>query len=139
MTNQTRSRTTTKILVNECLGTGKMQKNLVNITLAVVTEEVEIILESYPKHPYQQAFSPSGLRQDLIAYVLSRVPNRYTAIDPSESVSNQTVQVRCSSEQLLHIENLIHTGIREVLHSYQKIDYRLPEEVKFDSRVASWL
>ncbi len=38
-----------------------MQKNLVNITLAVVTEEVEMILESYPKHPYQQAFSPSGL------------------------------------------------------------------------------
>ncbi|MEG3844688.1 hypothetical protein [Microcoleus sp. herbarium14] len=115
-----------------------MQKNLVNITLAVVTEEVEIILESYPKHPYQQAFSPSGfLRQDLIGYVLSRVPNRYTAID-SESVPNQRVQFRCSSEQLLHIENLIHTGIRDVLHSYEKIDYRLREHIKSGSRVASW-
>ena len=128
----------TKILVNECLGMGKMQKNLVNITLAVVTEEVEIILESYPTHPYQQAFSPSGLRQDLIAYVLSRVPNRYTAIDSRESVSNQTVQVRCSSEQLLHIENLIHAGIRDVLHSYHKIDYRFREQVKSASKVASW-
>jgi len=114
-----------------------MQKNLVNITLAVVTEEVEIILESYPTHPYQQAFSPSGLRQDLIAYVLSRIPNRYTAIDSGES-ANQTVQVRCSSEQLMHIENLIHTGIRHVLHSYEKIDYRLREQVKSGSRVASW-
>lgn len=114
-----------------------MQKTLVNITLAVVTEEVEIIFESYPKYPYQQAFSPSGLRQDLIAYVLSRVPNKYMAIDSGESVWNQTAQVRCSSEQLLHIENLIHTGIRDLVHRYQKIDYRLPEEVKFDSRVAS--
>jgi hypothetical protein len=115
-----------------------MPKNLVNITLGVVTEEVEIILESYPNYPYQQAFSHSGLRQDLIAYVLSRVPNKYTAIDSGKSVSNHTVQVRCSSEQLLHIENLIHTGIRDLLHSYQKVDDRVREEVKFDSRVASW-
>ncbi|MCC3529517.1 MAG: hypothetical protein JGK21_15225 [Microcoleus sp. PH2017_22_RUC_O_B] len=115
-----------------------MQKNLVNITLGVVTEEVEIILGSYPKYPYQEAFSYSGLRQDLIAYVLSRVPNKYTAIDSGESVSNQTMQVRCSSEQLLQIENLIHTGICDLLHSYQKVDYCLREEVKLDSRVASW-
>jgi Late competence development protein ComFB len=115
-----------------------MPKNIVNITLSVVTEEVEMILESYPQYPYQQTFSHSGLRQDLIAYVLSRVPNKYTAIDSGESVSNQTVQVRCSSEQLLHIENLIHTGIGDLLHSQQKVDYCLREEVKFDSRVASW-
>lgn len=114
-----------------------MQKTLVNLTLSVVTEEVEIILESYPKHPYQQAFSPSGLRQDLIAYVLSRVPNTYTAIEASESVSNQRVQVRCSSEQLLHIEKLIHTGIRDVLHSYHSIDYRVPETVRLKAKVFS--
>lgn len=116
-----------------------MQKTLVNHTLSIVTEEVEIILESYPKYPYQQAFSPSGLRQDLIAYVLSRVPNTYTAIEASESVSNQTGQVRCSSEQLLHIENLIHTGIRDVLHSDRKRDYRVPETVRLGARVSSWL
>ncbi|MEG3861215.1 hypothetical protein [Microcoleus sp. herbarium12] len=115
-----------------------MQKNLVNITLGIVTEEVGIILESYPKHPYQQAFSHSGLRQDLIAYVLSRVPNKYTAIDSRDS-ANEKVQVRCSSEQLLHIENLIHTGIRDLLHSYPKVDYRLPAQVKSGSRVGSWL
>jgi hypothetical protein len=115
----------------------KMQKTLVNITLAVVTEEVEIILESYPKYPYQEAFSPSGLRQDLIAYVLSRVPNKYTASD-SDSVSGQTVQFRCSSEQLLEIEDLIHTGIRDVLHSQEKIDYRLWEQLKSGLILASW-
>ncbi len=116
-----------------------MQKSLVNITLAVVTEEVEIILESYPKYPYQEAFSLSGLRQDLIAYVLSRVPNRYTAIDVSgEYVSAQAVQFRCSSEQLLEIEDLIHTGIRDVLHSHDAIDYRVWEQVKPCSTVATW-
>ncbi len=114
-----------------------MPKNLVNITLSAVTEEIEIILESYPKYPYQEAFSPSGLRQDLIAYVLSRVPNRYMAID-SESVSGKTVEFRCSSEQLLEIEDLIHTGIRDVLHNDDNINYSLLEQVKFSSRVASW-
>jgi len=111
-----------------------MHKTLVNLTLAVVTEEVENILETYPKHPYQQAFAPSGLRQDLIAYVLSRIPNTYTAIESSESASNQTIQVRCSSEQLLHIENLIHTGIGDVLHSYHKIDDCVPQAVRSGAR-----
>lgn len=114
-----------------------MDKTLVNLTLAVVTEEVENILDAYPRYPYQEAFSPSGLRQDLIAYVLSRIPNTYTAIAPCDSMSHTTVQVRCSSEQLLHIENLIHTGISDVLHSYDKIDYRTPETFKFGARVAN--
>lgn len=114
-----------------------MPKILVNVTLSAVTEEVEFILESYPKYPYQQAFSPSGLRQDLIAYVLSRVPNTYTAIEASASVSNQTVQVRCSSEQLLQIENLIHAGIRDVLYSTRSRDYRVPETMRVGARVSS--
>jgi len=114
-----------------------MQKTLVNLTLAVVTEEVENILDSYPRYPYQEAFSPSGLRQDLIAYVLSRIPNTYTAMAPFDSLPNKNVQVSCSSEQLLHIENLIHTGIRDVLHSYDKIDYRTPETFKSGARVAN--
>ncbi|WP_341733224.1 MAG: hypothetical protein P2A85_18330 [Microcoleus anatoxicus] len=105
-----------------------MNKTLVNLTLAVVTEEVENILDSYPRYPYQEAFAPSGLRQDLIAYVLSRVPNTYTALPSSDVMSDKTVQVRCSSEQLIHIENLIHTGISDVLHSYHKIDHRLPSQ-----------
>lgn len=114
-----------------------MQKTLVNLTLAVVTEEVENILDSYPRYPYQEAFSPSGLRQDLIAYVLSRIPNTYTAIAPSDALLNNTVQIRCSSEQLLHIENLIHTGISDVLHNYDKIDYDIPETFNFGARVAN--
>ncbi|WP_293128583.1 hypothetical protein [Microcoleus sp. bin38.metabat.b11b12b14.051] len=111
-----------------------MPKNLVNITLGAVIEEVEMILESYPKYPYQQAFSHSGGRQDLIAYVLSRVPNKYMAIDSGES-ANQTVQFRCSSEQLMQIENLIHTGIGDLMHRYPKVDYRLLEQVKSAARV----
>ncbi|MCU0547012.1 MAG: hypothetical protein MUE44_33430 [Oscillatoriaceae cyanobacterium Prado104] len=115
-----------------------MEKVLVNLTLAVVTEEIENILETYPQYPYQQAFSPSGLRQDLIAYVLSRIPNTYTAIESSESVPNKKVQVRCSSEQLLHIENLIHTGIRDVLHSYHHQDYCVPQTVGSGAKPAKW-
>ncbi|MDQ2096964.1 MAG: hypothetical protein QQW96_04880 [Tychonema bourrellyi B0820] len=114
-----------------------MDKTLVNLTLAVVTEEVENILDAYPRYPYQEAFSPSGLRQDLIAYVLSRIPNTYAAIAPSDPLSNNSVQIRCSSEQLLHIENLIHTGISDVLHNYDKIDYHIPESFNFGATVAN--
>jgi hypothetical protein len=49
-----------------------MNKQLINVTLSVVTEEIEHILETYPKYPYQQAFSAFELRQDLIAQDLRR-------------------------------------------------------------------
>lgn len=53
---------------------------IINITLPVIIEKIKNILEIYPEYPYQQTFSSSGLRQDLIAYVLSRVSNTYTVL-----------------------------------------------------------
>lgn len=97
-----------------------MTKILVNITLAIVTEEIDNILETYPKYPYQEAFAPSGLRQDLIAYVLNHIPNKYRAIEESSVHSPQTIPLICSAEQQIHIENLIHRGINDVLEKYNK-------------------
>lgn len=92
-----------------------MSKILVNITLAIVTEEIENILGIYPKYPYQEAFAPSGLRQDLIAYVLNHIPNKYRTIEETSLNLSQTIPLICSAEQQIHIENLIHRGIKDLL------------------------
>lgn len=93
-----------------------MSLRIVNLTLLLVTEELENILGNYPEYRYRQAFASSNLRQKLLAYVLSRIPNIYTVIEESQSPSINTIILDCCSEQIRHIESLIHTGIRDVIH-----------------------
>lgn len=107
-----------------------MDKQLLNLTLAVVLEEIEYILATYPTYPYQQAFSAAGLRQDLVTYVLSRVPNQYTVVEKTQSSSNATLLPCYSSKRLLDIEHWIHLGIRDVLHVYNRSNYYMPQTVR---------
>lgn len=114
-----------------------MSKQLLNLTLAVVIEEMEHILETYPKYPYQQAFSASELRQDLIAYVLNRVPNQYAVVEENQFSSSPTLLPRHSSERLLNIEHWIHLGIRDVLHVYNRSNCYMPQTVSFNPTTSS--
>ncbi|MFB2836062.1 hypothetical protein [Floridanema evergladense] len=97
-----------------------MEKQLFNLTLPVVNEEIGNILSTYPNHPYKQAFSPTGLRQELVAYVLSRVPNKYTVIEYKEMLSTLPFSLPYPSKQLLEIEHYIQLGIRDILPVYHK-------------------
>ncbi len=100
-----------------------MGKQLVNRTLPVVIEEIENILEAYPEYPYQQAFSQPTLRQNLIAYVLSRVPNQYIVVEEIQFSLKQIVLPHYSSKRLLDIEYWIHLGIRDVLQVHNQIKW----------------
>jgi hypothetical protein len=91
-----------------------MSKQLFNLTLSIVIEELEHILATYPKYPYQQAFSASGLHQDLVAYVLSRVPNKFTVVEETVFSSKPALLSHYSTQQLLDIEHWIHLGIRDI-------------------------
>ena len=105
-----------------------MSKKIINLTLPLVNEEIEDILETYPKSPYRQAFSPSNLRQDLIAYVLSRIPNMYAVIEETHGPSIDKAQVCWSEEERLYIDSLIHLGIQHVLHrSYDQVNRYIPQ------------
>lgn len=46
---------------------------------AVVFQEIEHVLEDYPEHPYQAAFSIEELRRKLVNHVLRYLPNRDSA------------------------------------------------------------
>jgi hypothetical protein len=70
------------------------------------------LLHSYPYYPYQRAFSAPGLRQKLIAYVLSRVPSLYGVI---EAQAAATEDLYCPPDQRQQIETLIHRGIQHLL------------------------
>jgi hypothetical protein len=114
-----------------------MSQQLLNLTLPVVIEEIEHILATYPKYPYQQAFSDSGLRQNLVAYVLKHVPNQYAVVEETQSYSNTQLLALCSSERLLNIEHWIHLGIRDLLHVYNRSNCYLPQTVSCTSSISS--
>jgi hypothetical protein len=88
-----------------------MVKTLVNLTHQALIAEIENALDSYPYHPYRQAFANPDLRQDLIAYVLSRIPCTYSAIDQQNIPLFNYKLPRCYFEQQLQLENLVHQGI----------------------------
>ena len=50
-----------------------MTTDLIKLTLPVVLQEIEDVLDGYPEHPYQSAFSMPELKQKLIDHVHSYV------------------------------------------------------------------
>ncbi|WP_254173533.1 late competence development ComFB family protein [Planktothrix pseudagardhii] len=91
-----------------------MENKLLNLTLPFVIEEIENILETYPKSLHQETFSANNLRQELVAYVLSRVPNKYIVVDKTENLEQTKLSIAYSSQRLLDIEYYIHLGIRDI-------------------------
>jgi hypothetical protein len=98
-------------------------KTVVNLTQQSVLGEIESVLDTYPHSPYQQAFAIPDLRQELIAFVLNRIPCLDSAMSEvqfplqnleTESFSYQKLP-RSPLEQQLHVQNLIHQGIYSII------------------------
>ncbi|NJO74903.1 MAG: hypothetical protein HC833_14745 [Leptolyngbyaceae cyanobacterium RM1_406_9] len=106
-----------------------MPKTIVNLTMLLVDTEVEYILGMYPPYPEQQVFANFDLRQELIAYVLSRVRNVHVTVEEGEESKVSPERFPCLTEIKLQIENFIHEGIRYVLQKYRNLmhDYMLEE------------
>jgi hypothetical protein len=76
-----------------------------------VIKEVEDILQYYPEHPYQVAFSLQELRQKLIAHVLSQIPNYYTILEKAEELPEDPSFLYSSLEEEECLESLICDSI----------------------------
>jgi hypothetical protein len=92
-----------------------MSHKLINLTLPIVIEEIENVLDEYPEHPYQLAFSIDELRQKLIAHILSHVPNRYVVQEVEELSSNPKSCYSFSVQERIRIETVVHGSILHIL------------------------
>ncbi len=61
-----------------------MSKTVVNLTLPLIVEEIESVLDHHHYHPYRQAYATPELRQRLIAHVLNTVPACYAMVEYSQ-------------------------------------------------------
>ncbi|MEC4879993.1 MAG: hypothetical protein SAL70_01415 [Scytonema sp. PMC 1070.18] len=83
---------------------------VINLTHQSVVKEIESILDNYPYYPYQKAFTIPDLRQELISYVLSRIPCYHTMASENTDWLSYNLPRQPLAQQL-HLENLIHQGI----------------------------
>lgn len=58
-----------------------MSTLVIDVTLLAIVEEINHVLETSTYRSYQVIFSMPDFRQELIAYTLNHVHNRYRVID----------------------------------------------------------
>lgn len=112
-----------------------MMKTVVNLTEQLIVSEIEAVLDSYPHHPYQQAFAIPDLRQELVTYVLNRLPSGgMYAVKEREWSSHQP----CTARRL-EIEKLLHQGIQEILEQRSDwISHHIPNVVEAGREPSHW-
>jgi hypothetical protein len=92
-----------------------MQPGLINLTLPVVIQEIEDVLNEYPAYPYQTAFAIPELRQKLLAYCLSRIPNHYVVEGVQELLSRSNSCYPAPLQERLEIESIVRSGIFHIM------------------------
>lgn len=115
-----------------------MSKLIDALTLALVAEETENVLQIYLDYHYHQNFAISDFRQKLVAYVMSRLYNTYPVIEDGNPVRRPKF-VCYYSQQKMQIETLIHQGIQYILQ--QKLDWashHIPKEVDLGYAPSHW-
>jgi hypothetical protein len=104
-----------------------MSKTIVNQTLPLIMGEIEETLETFPHHPHQQLFANPDMRQDLLAYVLTRIQSNYIAVEEISYHKVKATSQRPSDELKSHMDDLIRQGIHEILERGQDIlEHRIP-------------
>lgn len=116
-----------------------MSAAIINLTEIVVSEEIGNVLSTYPDHPYQQAFAHPEMRQKLMAYILSKIPNQYMAIEEEELLRNKdNLSNKCLARRL-QIESLVHQGIDQLLEiDAEWINRHIPKSFSPDIEPSHW-
>ena len=92
-----------------------MSYALVNLTLPVVMQEIEDVLDEYPEDPYQSVFSIPELRQKLIAHVLSHVPNPHVVEGEQETFETHKVHRPSLLQERLRMGMIIRGSMLNIL------------------------
>jgi len=90
------------------------QKKLVNLTLIIVKEEIENYKLINRNSAKQKTIADREVVQELLAYVLSHIPNIYVAATPQE-IEAKYRHTGKSLEQRMQIERLIDRAIKSIM------------------------
>ena len=97
-----------------------MPRQVINLTLPVIKNEIEKTLEYYPYYPHQYAFANPSFRQKLIAYVAGRIQNIYMVVDQAKNAPLRLDSILNILNRKLMIRTTIQEGIQSILEEYPK-------------------
>lgn len=81
-----------------------------------IAREIEAILPTYPRDPYQLLFADGDIKQELIEYVLKQLPEgRSTERTP---VGKGSPNRQTADEKIDQVRVLVHLGLTDVLREY---------------------
>ncbi len=106
---------------------------LINQTQSIIEREISEVLETYPHHPYQQIFAHPDRRQELVAYVLNRVPSLYTSVD----ITSPEFTLASPTAILVNVETTIHRGISQLLRG-QSLEQEVPNIKDSNLMASNW-
>ncbi|TAE54580.1 MAG: hypothetical protein EAZ76_07560 [Nostocales cyanobacterium] len=125
-------------------------RTVVKLTQEYIIGEIESVLDTYPYQPYQQAFAIPDLHQELINFVINRLPGFSSQFTDHEILLNETNEAETEDsfhhklsrnplEQKLHLQNLINQGISSIIQQKSElISHHLCETVQPGCQPSSW-
>ena len=121
-------------------------QTVVKLTEQSVIGEINNVLDTYPYQPYQQAFAIPDLRQELISFVIHRLPgfhsqiSDYLIINNDDKINSFPHKLpRHALEQQLHLQKLIHQGISSIMRDKSDvISNHLCEAVEPNCQTSHW-
>jgi hypothetical protein len=116
-----------------------MSKVVINLTQQSILQKIEQVLERYPDHLYQQAFAHPDTRQELLVWVLNRIPNLFTVLETCEASGGYSGRASFYHDDLSYMEFVIRQGIREIMTQEQPIiEHYLPEREDTQLAASHW-
>jgi hypothetical protein len=97
-----------------------MSNKTVNLTLLNTTKQLNEFIAKHPGKFYRKALSNHGFRQNLIDYILLRVPNRYRSTEESYKPTVSTETIKIADKEKLQIEKLIYQGFYYLIRNEDK-------------------
>ena len=83
------------------------------LLMSTIAGEIESILPTYPRYPYQRVFADRDVKQQLIDYVLKQVPRR-SPIE-GEPADHLYPTGKPPQKLLEQLRVLVHLGLVDVL------------------------
>lgn len=97
-----------------------MNNKIVNLTLLNATKLLNEFIAKHPGKFYRKALSNTEFRQNLIDYILIRIPNRYRSSEESIKSSFYSEMIKIVDKEKLQIEKLIYQGFYYLIRNKDK-------------------
>ncbi len=93
-----------------------METIIVNLTLLKINGELENLAgDIHPADIYHKILDSPELREKLLVYILSSVPNRYAALSSEKIILISPESLYCSTLERLELAELAQKGVENLI------------------------